>query len=66
LVYLEEVAAEAQRAEKERIAKAIMGEGEFLSEDLKELLRGVEIIYRLRASKLSEEIEARLNPNSLW
>ncbi len=66
MVYLEEVAAEAQRAEKERIAKAIMGEGEFLSEDLKELLRGVEIIYRLRASKLSEEIEARLNPNSLW
>ncbi len=30
-VDLEEVATKAQGAEKERIAKAIMGEGEFLS-----------------------------------
>jgi hypothetical protein len=34
---LEEAANEAQRADEERIAKAIEGEGEFLSEELKGL-----------------------------
>jgi hypothetical protein len=59
-VDLEEAADEAQKAEKERIAKAIRGEGEFLSEELKGLMKEVELVHRLKASMLSEEIEARL------
>jgi hypothetical protein len=51
---------EVQRTEEERIARAIEGEGEFLSEELKKLLREIEAVRGLRAGALGEEIEARL------
>jgi hypothetical protein len=54
-VDLVEVAARAQRAEKEGNAKAIMDEGEFRSEDLKELMKEVETIHGLGDGKMSEE-----------
>ncbi len=41
----EEVAAKARGAEKERIAGAIMGEGEFLSEELKEFVKEIETMH---------------------
>ncbi len=59
-VDLEEGTNEAQRAEEERIARAIKGEGEFLSEELKGLIKEVELVHRLRAGVLAEEIEASL------
>jgi hypothetical protein len=51
---------EAQGTEEERIALAIEGKGEFLSEELKKLLREIEAVQGLRAGALGEEIEARL------
>jgi hypothetical protein len=51
---------EVQGTEEERIALAIEGKGEFLSEELKKLLREIEVVQGLRASALGEEIEARL------
>ncbi len=49
---------EVQRTKKERIAQAIEGKGEFLSEELKKLLREIEAVRGLRAGALGEEIEA--------
>ena len=49
-----------QATEEERIALAIDGKGEFLSEELKKLLIEIEIVQGLRAGTLGEEIEARL------
>ena len=46
--------------QEERIAQAIEGKGEFLSEELKKLLREIEVVQGLRAGALGEEIEARL------
>ncbi len=37
-----------------------MGEGEFLSAELKKLLEEIEVARGLRAGALEEEIEARL------
>jgi hypothetical protein len=51
---------EDQGIEEERIALAIEGKGEFLSEELKKLLREIEVVQGLRAGALGEEIEARL------
>jgi hypothetical protein len=51
---------EVQGTEEERIALAIEGKGEFLSEELKKLLREIEAAQGLRAGALGEEIEARL------
>ncbi len=51
---------EVQGTEEERIALAIEGKGEFLSEELKKLLREIEEVQGLRAGALGEEIEARL------
>ncbi len=51
---------EVQRTEEERIARAIEGKGEFLSEELKKLLREIEAVRGLRAGALGKEIEARL------
>ncbi len=51
---------EVQKTEEERIARAIEGKGEFLSEELKKLLREIEAVRGLRAGALGEEIEARL------
>jgi hypothetical protein len=51
---------EVQWTEEERIAKAIRGKGEFLSEELKKLLREIELARSLRAGALADEIEARL------
>jgi hypothetical protein len=51
---------EVQATEEERIALAIEGKGEFLSEELKKLLREIEVVQGLRAGTLGEEIEARL------
>jgi hypothetical protein len=54
----EGVIGEVQRTEEERIARAIEGEGEFLSEELKKLLKEIEVARGLRAGALGEEIEA--------
>jgi hypothetical protein len=43
----EEVAAKARGAERERIARAIMDEGEFMSEELKEFRKEVETMHGL-------------------
>jgi hypothetical protein len=51
---------EVQGTEEERIALAIEGRGEFLSEELKKLLREIEVVQGLRAGALGKEIEARL------
>jgi hypothetical protein len=51
---------EVQGTEEERIALAIEGKGEFLSEELKKLLSEIEVVQGLRAGALGEEIEARL------
>ncbi len=51
---------EDQGTEEERIALAMEGKGEFLSEELKKLLREIEVVQGLRAGALGEEIEARL------
>ena len=51
---------EVQRTEEERIALAMEGTGEFLSEELKKLLREIEVVQSLRAGALGEEIEAWL------
>jgi hypothetical protein len=51
---------EVQGTEEERIALAIEGKGEFLSEELKKLLREIEAVQGLMAGALGEEIEARL------
>jgi hypothetical protein len=51
---------EVQGTEEERIALAIEGKGEFLSEELKKLLREIEVVQGLRAGALGKEIEARL------
>ncbi len=51
---------EVQGTEEERIALAIECKGEFLSEELKKLLREIEVVQGLRAGALGEEIEARL------
>ena len=51
---------EVQGTEEERIALAIEGKGEFLSEELKKLLREIKVVQGLRAGTLGEEIEARL------
>ncbi len=51
---------EVQGTEEERIALAIEGKGEFLSEELKKLLREIEAVQGLRAGALGKEIEARL------
>ncbi len=50
---------EVQGTEEERIALAIEGKGEFLSEELKKLLKEMEVVQGLRAGALGEEIEAR-------
>jgi hypothetical protein len=49
-----------QATEEERIALAIDGKGEFLSEELKKLLMEIEEVQGLEAGTLGEEIEARL------
>ncbi len=51
---------EVQGTEEERIALAIEGKLEFLSEELKKLLREIEVVQGLRAGALGEEKEARL------
>jgi hypothetical protein len=51
---------EVQGTEEERIALALEGKGEFLSEELKKLPREIEVVQSLRAGALGEEIEARL------
>jgi hypothetical protein len=51
---------EVQGTEEERIALAIEGKGELLSEELKKLLREIEVVQGLRAGALGEEMEARL------
>ncbi len=51
---------EIQGTEEERITLAIDGKGEFLSEELKKLLREIDVVQGLRAGALGEEIEARL------
>jgi hypothetical protein len=51
---------EVQGTEEERIALAIKGKGEFLSEELKKLLREIEVVQGLRARALGKEIEAQL------
>ncbi len=51
---------EVMATEEERIAQAIDNKGEFLSDELKKLLREIEIVQGLRAGALGEEIEARL------
>ena len=51
---------DVQVTEEERIAQAIDGQGEFLSDELKKLLGEIEIVQGLRAGALGEEIEARL------
>jgi hypothetical protein len=51
---------EVQGTEEERIALAMEGKGEFLSEELKKLLKEIEVVQGLRAGALGEEIEARL------
>jgi hypothetical protein len=51
---------EVQGTKEERIALAIEGKGEFLSEELKKLLREIEAVQGLRAGAPGEEIEARL------
>ncbi|MFN9902998.1 MAG: hypothetical protein ACK55Z_30345, partial [bacterium] len=51
---------DVQATEEERIAQAIDGKGEFLSDELKNLLIEIEIVQGLRAGTLGEEIEARL------
>ncbi len=51
---------EVQGTEEERLALAIEGKGEFLSEELKKLLREIEVVQGLRAGALGEEIEAQL------
>ncbi len=56
----EETVGEVQWTEEERIARAIKGEGEFLSEELKKLLREIESACNLRIGVLAEEMEARL------
>jgi hypothetical protein len=48
---------EVQRTEEERIARAIEGKGEFLSEELRKLLREIEVVRGLRAGALGQEIE---------
>ncbi len=45
---------EVQVTEEERIAQAIDGKGEFLSTELKKLLREIEIVQGLRAGALGE------------
>ena len=49
---------EVQATEEERIALAIDGKGEFLSEELKRLLMEIEEVQGLEAGTLGEEIEA--------
>jgi hypothetical protein len=51
---------EVQTTEEERIAQAIEGKGEFLSEELKKILREIEVVQGLRAGALGKEIEALL------
>ncbi len=51
---------EVQGTEEERIALAMEGKGEFLSEELKKLLREIEVVQGLRVGALGEEIEAQL------
>jgi hypothetical protein len=51
---------EVQWTEEERIARAIKGEGEFLSKELKKFLREIELARGLRAGALREEIETKL------
>jgi hypothetical protein len=51
---------EVHATEEERIAQAIDGKGEFLSDELKKLLKEIEVVQGLRAGALGEEIEARL------
>jgi hypothetical protein len=46
--------------QRERIARAIMGKGEILSEKLKEFLKEVEDLHDLIAGKLARTIETRL------
>ena len=58
---------EVQATEEERIARAIGGKGEFLSDELKKLLREIEVVQGLRAGALGKEIEARLQgPSHQW
>ena len=57
---MEGTVGDIQATEEERIALAIDGKGEFLSEELKKLLIEIEIVQGLRAGTLGEEIEARL------
>ncbi len=47
---------EVQGTEEERIALAMEGKGEFHSEELKKLLREIEVVQGLRAGALGEEI----------
>ncbi len=49
---------DVQATEEERIAQAIDGKGEFLSDELKKLLIEIEIVQGLKAGTLGEEIEA--------
>jgi hypothetical protein len=56
----ERTVGEVQATEEEWIAQAMEGKGEFLSEELKKLLKEIEVAQGLRAGTLGEEIEARL------
>jgi hypothetical protein len=51
---------EVQRTEEERLARAIKGEGEFLSEEMKKFLKEIEVAHGLQDGALEEEVEARL------
>jgi hypothetical protein len=50
---------EAQATEEERIAQAIEGKGEILSEELKKLLREIEVVQGLRAGTLGRSLAPR-------
>ncbi len=56
----EEAAAHGQEAEREKIAMAILGEGEVLSEELKEYLHEVEELQGVEPVQLAKTIEGRL------
>ncbi len=56
----EEAAAHAREAETERITRAILGRGEFLSEEPKEFLQEIEESHRLATGQLDRTIEGRL------
>jgi hypothetical protein len=46
--------------ERKKIARAILGEGEFLSEELKDFLRELEVLHGLAAGQPARSIKGRL------